>query len=325
MKALVTGANGFVGSHLVRELVARGHTVRALALRGSDVSTLDVTGGLEIVEGDVTDEETLSRAVPGCDTVFHLAGIRRAADRATFMSINADATRLLLEACLRAGAAGHRFVLAGSRAALGPSREGRREEDPFEPAEWYGESKAEAERIALSYADRIPVSIARPPRIMGPGDHENLLFFRIVARGFVVRILGPDRPLSWIDVEDCAKGFILLAERSEAVGESFFLASRERTSIEGLQWEVARALGTTPRVIPIPPFALTAAGGAADLFTRLTGKKLPLNRKLARQVLAIGWTCEIEKAERILGFSATTTLSDSISRSASFYRQRGWL
>lgn len=241
------------------------------------------------------------------------------------MSVNAGATRLLLDACLRAGAARHRFVLAGSRAALGPSREGRREEDPFAPAEWYGESKAEAERVALSYGDRIPVSVARPPRIMGPGDHENLLFFRIVARGFVIRILGPDRPLSWIDVEDCAKGFLLLAERPEAVGESFFLASRERTSIEGLQWEVARALGTTPRVIPIPPFALSAAGGLADLVTRLTGKKLPLNRKLARQVLAIGWTCEPDKAERLLGFSAPTPLSESIFRSASFYRQRGWL
>jgi nucleoside-diphosphate-sugar epimerase len=323
MQALVTGASGFLGRALVQALLSGGSRVRALLREGSDAS--EIPRGVEIVRGDATDRAALVRAAQGCPLVYHLAGVRRAANREAFHSVNAGATRLLLEACLETGAARHRFVLAGSLASVGPSREGKREEDPFAPAEWYGESKAEAERIALSFADRLPVAIGRPPRILGPGDRENLFFFRIVARGLVLRILGPDRPLSWIDVGDCARAFVLLGERPEAVGEAFFLASAERTSVEGLQREVARALGIAPRTVPVPPLALTALAWAADAITSSTGRKLPLNRKLARQVLAPGWTCRTEKAERMLGFSARTTLADSVGSSARYYRGRGWL
>src|SRR5439155_3270712 len=103
------------------------------------------------------------------------------------------------------------FVLAGSLAAAGPSRQRKREEDGLHPVEWYGESKAEAERITLSFGDRLPVTVARPPRITGPGDRENLVFFRAVKHGLAFAVGGEPRPLSFVDVEDCARGFLLLA------------------------------------------------------------------------------------------------------------------
>jgi nucleoside-diphosphate-sugar epimerase len=317
VRALVTGAGGFLGRILVRRLVERGDEVRVL-LRGE----ADLPAGVEVVRGDVTDAALLARAVPGCDLVFHLAGVRRAAVREEFLRVNAEGTRLLLEACAAAGAARARFVLAGSLAAAGPSRAGRDEADPPEPAEWYGESKAEAERIALSFQGRLPVAVARPPRILGPGDKENLLFFRIAAHGLVLRFLGPERPLSWIDVDDCAEGFLRLADHPAAAGQAFFLASDERTSVEGLQRAIARALGVATRDLPVPPALFQALAAAADAVTRLTGRKLPLNRKLARQVLAPGWTCRTAKAEALLGFRATTSLADSIDRSARWYREQ---
>ncbi len=325
MTALVTGASGFLGRALVRELLAGGHRVRALVREGGDASVLD--RGVEVVRGDATDPGALRRAVEGCPLVYHLAGVRRASDRETFLSVNAGSTRLLLAACLAGGAARQRFVLCGSLAAMGPSRgpsrDGKREEDPFAPAEWYGESKAEAERIALSFADRLPVAVGRPPRIIGPGDRENLFFFRIVARGIALRILGPERPLSWIDVDDCARGFVLLGERPEAASETFFLASRERTTFEQLQREVARALGVRPRTLPVPPVLLTGLAWAADAVSSTSGHRLPLNRKLARQLLAPGWTCCTDKAQRLLGFSAPTPLAESVARAARYYRERG--
>jgi len=321
MRALVTGAAGFLGGALVGHLARRGTPVRAL-VRGDPPP---LPPGAGAVRGDVTDRESLSRAVDGCDVVFHLAGVRRGAARDDFMRVNALGTRLLLEACLAAGAGRTRFVLAGSLAAAGPSREGRREDEPLAPAEWYGESKAEAERIAFSFGDRLPVAVARPPRIIGPGDRENLLFFRLAARRVLLRILGGERPLSWIDVDDCAEGLLALAERPEAVGEAFFLASAERTSVTGLQREIARALGVRPREIPLPPAALRAAGALADLAARFSGRKLPVSRKMARQVLAPGWTCDATKARACLGFVARTPLSESIGRSARWYRENGWL
>ena len=324
MKALVTGAAGFMGAWLVRLLLERGHAVRALVRPGGAPGPLAGLG-VEDARGDVTEPHSLERAVEGCDWVFHLAGVRRAASRQEFMEVNAEATRHLLEACLAAAPGLRRFVLAGSLGASGPSATGKREEDPLQPVEWYGESKAEAERIAFSYADRLPVTVARPARVIGPGDRENLLFFRVVKAGFLLDLGGPPRPVSFVDVEDCVRGLLELAESPAAPGEAFFLASAERTDLSSLQRQAARALGASPRTLPLPAAVLSALAWAADGVTLASGVKLPLNRKLARQLLAPGWTCDPGKARRLLGFEARVSLAESVDRAARWYLEQGWL
>ncbi|HEX9053077.1 MAG TPA: NAD-dependent epimerase/dehydratase family protein [Anaeromyxobacter sp.] len=319
MRALVTGAGGFLGGVLVRALAARGDAVRALVRAPADLGVR----GVELVVGDATDPAAMRAAVAGQDVVFHLAGVRRAADRDEFLRANAGSTRVLLDACAAGAPGPSRFVLAGSMAAAGPSRTPRREDEPLAPVEAYGASKAEAERIAFSFADRVPVTVARPPRIVGPGDRENLLFFRIAAAGLALSF--GDRPLSWIDVDDCARGLLLLAGRPEAVGQAFFLASPEPTSAEELMRQAGLALGVRTRRVPVPAALLRAAAAAADVATRVSGKKLPLNRKLAAQVLAPGWRCDPSKARRLLGFEARTPLADSIARAARWYREQGWV
>jgi nucleoside-diphosphate-sugar epimerase len=321
MLALVTGAAGFLGQALVRALSSRRARVRALARRPEPALDLP---GVEVVLGDATDPAALARAVEGVQVVFHLAGVRRAAERDEFFRVNVGSTRLLLDACQSRAPALRRFVLAGSRAASPPSATGCREEEPARPAEAYGESKAEAERVAFQYLDRLPITVARPPRIMGPGDRENLLFFELASRGWALRF-GADAPLSWIDVDDCARGLLLLAERPEAVGQAFFLASEERTTVEGLFLAAAAALEVRPRRVAVPGAVLTAAAALADLVTRATGRKLPLNAKLARQLLAPGWVCDTAKARTLLGFEARTPLAESIRRAAAWYRTAAWL
>jgi nucleoside-diphosphate-sugar epimerase len=320
MRALVTGAGGFLGTALVRALSARGDDVLALVRHPTPALALP---RVALALGDATDPAVLRPAVRGCDVVFHLAGIRRSTDPGEFLRVNAGSTRALLEACAAEAPALSRFVLAGSLAAAGPSRTPRREDEPLAPVEPYGVSKAEAERIALSWAGRLPVTVARPPRIMGPGDRENLLFFRIARAGWVLEF--GDRPLSWIDVDDCARAFLLLAERPEATGEAFFLASPETTTAAGLFAEAARALGRRTRRLRVPDGALRALAGAADVVGRATGRRLPLNRKLAAQVLAPGWVCDPAKARARLGFEARAPLADSIARAARWYVETGWL
>lgn len=323
MKALITGANGFLGSHLARRMAARGDEVRCLVREGSDRSALD-GASVQIVSGDVVDKQTLRDAVRGVDVVFHLAGIRRAPTRDLFFAVNAEGTRNVCEAMVEAGA--RRLVLAGSLAASGPSKPDRprREEDPFAPSEWYGESKAEAERLAFTYAGRLEVTSVRPVRIIGPGDRENLPFFKIVKKGVRLHILGPPRPISFVDVDDVVDLTLLVAERPEAVGHAFF-SSGEALSLLEMQDVLAEILGVRPRTIPLPPLVLKGLASAADVVSRATGKHLPLNRKLARQLLAPGWTCSSEKAERVLGFRSRRSIRDSIQRSADWYRAQGWL
>jgi nucleoside-diphosphate-sugar epimerase len=320
VRVLVTGAGGFLGTALVRALSARGDEIRALVRRPAPALSLP---GVELATGDATDPAVLRAAVRGREVVFHLAGIRRSTDPEEFLRVNAGSTRALLDACAAEAPDLARFVLAGSMAAAGPSRTPRREEEPLAPVEPYGVSKAAAESIALSYAGRLPVTVARPPRIMGPGDRENLLFFRLARAGLVLDF--GDRPLSWIDVDDCARAFLLLAASPQAPGQAFFLASPETTTAAGIMEASARALGVRTRRIRVPDAALRALAAGADLVTRVTGRRLPLNRKLAAQVLAQGWVCDPAKARERLGFEARTSLATSIARAAAWYLEAGWI
>lgn len=321
---LITGANGFLGAWLAKALVARKDRVKCLVRSGSDASSLEGIG-VEIVTGDVTQPASLPSALAGVDTVFHLAGIRRAATRDEFLRVNAEGTRHVAEAMITSGA--RRLVLAGSLAATGPSIGGvpRVESDPWNPQEWYGESKVAAEEIAFSFKDRLEVTSCRPARITGPGDHENLTFFKLVKKGIILRIGGPERKLSFVDVEDVVDQFLLQADRPEAVGEAFFCASNETMSVEEIMRAVAGILKIDARTVTVPAPVLAALGAAADLITNLTGKKLPLNRKLARQLLVPGWSCSIEKARRVLGYAPKRSIHDSLVRSAESYLALGWL
>lgn len=323
-RVLITGANGFLGAWLAKALVARGDDVRCLVRKGSDASALEGIRAL-IINGDVTDPPSLVHAMEGVHTVFHLAGIRRAATREEFMKVNAEGTRHVADAMVAAGA--RRLVLVGSLAATGPSIGGvpRVETDAWNPQEWYGESKVEAERIAFSFSDRLEVTSCRPSRIIGPGDHENLTFFKLVKKGMILRIGGAERKLSFVDVEDVVDQLLLQADRPEAVGEAFFASSAETASVEELMRVVAKCLHLTPRTVTVPERVLSWLGATADVITRATGRKLPLNRKLARQLLAPGWTCRIDKAQRLLGYQPKRTIAESIQRSAESYVALGWL
>ncbi|WP_426749533.1 NAD-dependent epimerase/dehydratase family protein [Myxococcus sp. Y35] len=326
MRALITGAGGFLGTWLAKALAARGDSVTCLLRPGGDASGLAGVAYTR-AEGDVTVPSTLAAAVADQDVVFHLAGVRRGATRDDFMRVNAEGTRNLCEAMV---ATGHRprLVLAGSLAACGPSTPSRPhvEEDPFQPYEWYGESKAEAERIAFSYADRLPVTVSRPPRILGPWDKENLPFFKLAQRGIRLELTGGPRPLTMVDVEDVVDLLVLQATHPAALGEAFFCAGPgEPLSLEAVQDLGAQALGLQPRTVRLRPGVLQALAAAADGVSQLTGRKLPLNRKLARQLLAPAWTCSGAKAERLLGFHPRRDLADSIRRSARWYREQGWL
>ncbi len=116
-----------------------------------------------------------------------------------------------------------------------------------------------------------------------------------------------------------------MAERSEAVGEAFFCPGPGTTTLEEIQDQGALVLGVRPRTVHLSPAVLLTLAAAADLVSRTTGRHLPLNRKLARQLLAPAWTCSGEKAATRLGWRPKVAVQESIARSAAWYQSEGWL
>src|SRR5574340_25657 len=200
MRALVTGATGFVGSHLAERLVGEGWQVRCMVRRTSSLRWLPP--GVETVYGELASGEGVGEAVHGADAVFHVAGVTKARRAAEFYEGNVRATANLLEA------AGDvpRFVHVSSLAAAGPGAD-LSEDNPPRPVSDYGRSKLEAEKLARGRA-----VIIRPPVVFGPRDTDVLQIFRAVNRGRMVRIGRRDSFFSFIYVKDLAEA---LAARSE--------------------------------------------------------------------------------------------------------------
>jgi len=324
MLALVTGGQGFIGSHLCERLTAAGHQVRVLARSSSDLTYLE---GLpvEVVHGDLTDGP-LDQAVAGVDWVFHLAGALKGFRQEDLLCVNRDGTRRLTEACTIHTTGLARFVLVSSLAAAGPSPGGLLsavEDAPTRPLTWYGKSKHEAEVVVQNSG--LPFTIVRPPIVFGPRDRDVFSYFQIAKAG-VLPIPGwKDRCYSLVFAPDLADGILHAAEASEATSGIFNLAGSEVVTWSELGQKIAAALGVRGRVLRLPEFSIRAAGRIADLAARLRGRPQIFSSQKVIEMLAPAWVASPEKAARLLGWNAQTPLDEALALTVRWYRDHGWL
>jgi CDP-glucose 4,6-dehydratase len=267
-RSLVTGAHGFVASHLVGALLARGDEVRVLdrpdprladvgGPRLSGLDLLGLRGDVELAEGDLRDAEAVSAAVDGCDAVFHLAaqtivGVARESPLET-LEVNVRGAWNVFEACREHGAS--RVVFASSDKAYGASPElPYREDFPLRAAYPYDASKAAADIIARSYANAygLPLAVTRFANIYGGGD---LNFSRLIpettiavldGRPPVIRSDGsPER--DFLHVDDAVSAYLEIEaalDRGEARGEAFNAGGEHPHSVREVVDLIAAAAGT---------------------------------------------------------------------------------
>lgn len=320
---LITGATGFVGSHVVDAFVRAGVPMRALVRTTSDVSRLE-RAGAELVEGSMTDASTLRRATDGARAVVHLAALTYARTEAAYRSVNAEGTESLARLMAETGIGPRRFVYLSSLAAVGPAVDGRpvRPDDTPRPLTAYGRSKLAGERAVFATTGLSPIAL-RAAAVYGPRDRELFRFFQFAERGVLPTPTGPDRPLQLIHVEDLAEAVLYALERQDTgvvhVADSAAYAWRTVGRL------VADAVGRDARVIPIPASLIAVAAAVSEGAAGLVGGSTMFNRDKARELLAPGWLCETDAAKEKLGFVARTPLAEGLKATARWYRNEGWL
>lgn len=326
MKALITGGTGFIGSFLVEKLLQKGYEIFCLIRKISNLKWLNKLP-VQYVYGDVTLLESLTAAVQGVDYVFHLGGLTKALKPADYFYVNTQGTANLLTACSKENSNLKKFIFVSSLAASGPSLDGQplTELSPAAPLTPYGKSKAEAEKLVLSYQEKFPVTILRPPPVYGPRDVDVFEIFKYVNQRIKLRLRGPERLTSMIYVHDLVNGIILVAEKKQANGQTYFLTDGGYYSWEQINNLIEKALNKRAFSITLPILMLDAAAELSEWIAKLSRKASVLNRPKALEMKQQFWICSNEKAKKELGFSPQFTLEKGIIETVRWYQNAGWL
>jgi len=277
MKTLITGATGFLGSAIARELLAEGREVRALVRPGTDTRNIDGLE-LEVVHGDLRDRDSVRRALMGTSALYHTAAFYSLWDRnkRTIYEINVDGTRNILEAALEAGV--DKAVYTSTVGCIGLREDGgaANEDTPLDPATLsndYKRSKYEAENVARELFGRgLPVVIVNPSTPIGPRDIKPTPTGKIIL-DFLNRRMPAyvDTGLNLIDVHDCARGH-LLAEARGTPGERYILGNRN-LSLKEILLLLERLTGLKAPRARIPYAVAFAAGWVSELVANhVTGR-----------------------------------------------------
>jgi nucleoside-diphosphate-sugar epimerase len=334
-KCLVTGASGFIGAHLVQALVARGDDVACLVRKSS---RLEALAGLPIrfVYGDVTQPDALPAAVAECDVIYHMAGLTKALTRAALDRVNVGGTINLMQAAA-ASASPPVVVLVSSLAAVGPSVDGvpREPHDPCQPVSNYGRGKLAGERAAAELADRVPLTILRPPTVIGEGDTLSLSLFRSVALFRIHLVPGyRTKCYSMIHASDLAQCAIAAAERGKRVEAGnhasgvgiYYPADAEMPTFAEYGRLIARGFGRSGVFcIPTPLAAAWVTGAMGELLGQILRRPASMNFDKAREASAGNWICSPQSAVEDLGFRPAAPLADRFRQTCEWYRREGWV
>jgi nucleoside-diphosphate-sugar epimerase len=324
MRALVTGANGFIGSHLVEKLVRRGYSVRCLVRETSDVRPIEGFS-VEICRGDFRDLSFLEYSVQGVDEVFHLAALISALSWREYQEANITATRNLLAACSAKNPGLRKFVFVSSISASGPSEKGRAktEHDPCLPVSDYGRSKLAAEQAVLELAADFPAVIIRPANVLGPRQKELLGAIKLIQKR-IMPLIGTGEPqTSLCDVEDVVDALILAAESPAANGRVYFLAYPQPYAWQDISDAIARTLGIRRFILRVPYAVQIGLAVASELATRWTRKRPRLTREEVRTARRDHWIFDGSKIRRELGFEPRISLSETIAKTIAWHREHG--
>jgi nucleoside-diphosphate-sugar epimerase len=325
MKILVTGATGFTGKALIRRLLDDGQQVIGLDYKEGH-KTAELRGwGAELIIGSVTDPQVVRHCMQGVDVVHHLAAAFREMNvpQSHYYDVNVTGTRNVIAAAFEAKV--RKFVYCSTCGVHGNVDNPPGGEDaPIQPADYYQQTKYEAEPIVLEYVQRgLKATIIRPAAIYGPGDPERFyLIYRRVAKGWFPMIGSGRTYYHPLYIDNLVDALILAMDESKGNGEAYLIADEEYVAIEDLVRRVGRVMNVDLKVRRFPVWPVVAAGHVVEKVCKPLGINPPIFPRRVdwyRQNRAF----RIDKAKRELGYRPAVSLDDGLRRTYEWYRSEG--
>ncbi|HOJ38513.1 MAG TPA: NAD(P)-dependent oxidoreductase [Ignavibacteriales bacterium] len=324
--AIVTGASGFVGSHLVDLLLKHNYEVICLVRNSSNLRWLENKPvKIEIVNFNKIEE--FENIFTNASFIYHVAGVVKSKKPEGYFKGNVDTTKLLLDAAVKYCNNLERFLYVSSQAACGPSTKDqpKTEEDPLQPITTYGKSKKAAEELVRTYFDKLPITICRPPAVYGERDTEILIFFKTFNSGLFTTIGLNDKTVSLINVKDLVKGFYLAATNPNANHQTYFISSEKFYTWTEIGKVTQQVLGKKAIHIKVPHFIVYTLAAISEFFALFSKNAATLNIEKAKDIVQNYWTCDTSKAVKELGYKQEISLEQGIKETIDWYKKVNWL
>lgn len=324
--ATLTGANGFIGSHLADYLLLKGFEVRCIVRKTSDIQWLK-DKPLKLYDCGLGDVAALKAPFEDSDYIFHLAGTVKSRDEAGYFKGNVELTRTVLEAAKAYCTDLKKMVVTSSLAAGGPTQPGHPidESKPANPITQYGRSKVAQEALVNEYTAHFPTTIIRPPVVYGPRDTEVLLLFQTLKRGLFSTIGFTEKQVSLVYIDDLIDGMYRAALSPVANGQTYYIADSKFYTWKEMGSYASAAMGVRPFRVKVPHFVLFGVAHIAQLVARLQNRVALLDLEKARDMTQAAWVCSSEKAKQDFGYEAKTNFEKGTKITAAWYKKHGWV
>jgi nucleoside-diphosphate-sugar epimerase len=329
MLVLITGGTGFIGSRLALDWLQRGHSVRILGQENNAAEShnrrLVESKGGQIIIGSVTEKDKVFEILHGVDLVYHLAAAQHEANISDqiFWDVNVNGTKNILEASVQAQV--KRFVHGSTIGVYGAALDGNLDErSPVNPDNIYGVTKLEAEKLALSFREKLPMVIVRISETYGPGDRRLLKLFRGIKKNafFVIGTGQNVHHLLYID--DLVCGLYLAATVEAALGKIFVLSGKETVTTAAMAETISRQLGRKLPSFHLPLLPILMFATVIEKVCRPLGFQPPLHRR-RMDFFRKDFCFSQEQAREILGFVPRVGFEEGVMETAGWYRQIGSL
>ncbi|MBN1638496.1 MAG: NAD(P)-dependent oxidoreductase [Ignavibacteriales bacterium] len=324
--SVVTGATGFVGSHIVDRLIGKGHIVKCIVRKTSNLRWLK-DKPVEIIDYGLNNKEDLVNVLQDADYLFHSAGVVKAKDEKGYFEGNVTTTKNLLELCSEVCPKIKRITVISSQTACGPSTNNIPcdENTIPHPITTYGRSKLQQEKVAQYFMNKLPITIIRPPAIFGERDTEIYLVFKTYKAGLFSLIGFNKKLLSIVHIADLIDGIDLATFSERGAGQIYFISSEKFYTWKEIKSAMKQGFNRNAITIRLPHLIVFSVAAIAELFSKFSSKPATFNLEKARDWVQKHWTCSVNKAVSELGYKQKVSLEEGMERTIEWYKNMNWL